>query len=110
MLRTVLTTPTDFYFNSSGGSLGNDGLSPGSPLPTAQDVANLLYSSYDLGSQQVQVHDVAGNVDPGFRLSGLMVGQRGGAALHSSSRALSARPAAARALLWTASQCAPSTT
>lgn len=77
MPRTLLAAPTSFYFNSSGGSLGNDGLSPGSALPTAQAVVNLLYNNYDLGGQQVEIIDVIGNVDPGFRLSGLMVGQRG---------------------------------
>ncbi len=77
MARTLLTAPTDFFFNSSGGSLGNDGLSLGNPLPTAQDVVNLLYT-LDLGGQQVQVHDVAGNVDPiGIHMAGPLVGQRG---------------------------------
>lgn len=77
--RTVLAAPTIFY-SGPGGSLGNTGLSPAQALPTAQDIANLLYEAYDLGGMPVEMHSLAGT-DPGVRFSGLMVGQRGLAGL-----------------------------
>lgn len=74
--RTLLQGPTDFWCGP-GGSLGNTGLSPAQALPTAQDVANLLYSAYDFSGQQAGVRLLSGAVDPGVRFSGSMVGQRG---------------------------------
>src|SRR5215471_20138276 len=74
--RMFLTQPTTFYCGS-GGSLGNDGLSPGTALPTTQDVVSRLQQKYDLGGQQVIVQILNGSVDPGFQIFGPMVGQAG---------------------------------
>lgn len=82
MARTLLTAPTAFYCNSSGGSLGNDGLSPGTPLPTVQDVIARIQQQYDLGYLWGHTVNIANNTsDPGFRISGQLPGQAGMAGL-----------------------------
>jgi hypothetical protein len=57
--------------------LGNTGLSGAQALPTVQDVINLLAGSYDLAGYTTTIHILDGSADPGFRVSGPMVGQRG---------------------------------
>ncbi len=76
MSRTVLTAPTNFYAGT-GGSLGNDGLTPATALPIVQNVIDRLFSDYDLDGLLPTINILDGSIDPGFRVSGVMTGQRG---------------------------------
>jgi hypothetical protein len=74
-VRTLLTSPTVFYCGT-GSTFGSlTGLTP--DFPTVQAAANNLYNNIDCGGQPVEIRILDGSVDPGFRFSGLLVGQRG---------------------------------
>jgi hypothetical protein len=74
--RTLLQGSTKFYVGT-GGSNGNDGLTPATALPNFSAAISLLRSAYDLDYQPVEIQQLDGSVDPGFRISAPMVGQGG---------------------------------
>jgi hypothetical protein len=76
--REMLTQPRHYYVNCdpTKGNEANDGLTPDTPLPSFQDVVSRLYQ-LDLGYQPIVVSDVPTHVDPGFGMSGPMIGQAG---------------------------------
>jgi len=73
--RNLLQSTTTFNCGT-GGTFGSEtGLTP--DFPNVQAAANFLYANDDLGGQQVDIRILDGSIDPGFRFSGPLVGERG---------------------------------